>query len=128
VVAFSLGLLTIELFHVAAGPVLPEIYAAAALESDSKRMLFIALVIAAGILGSFVVAVIIGAGGRRHWLLHMGLFFVIMAAVDLNAVLGDMAAQPVWFKALLLGTLPLQLWVGFRVAVRSSAVALRVRR
>jgi hypothetical protein len=49
-----------------------------------------------------------------------------MAAVDINAVLGDIAARQVWFKALLLGTLPLQLWVGVGLAVRLSALALRM--
>jgi hypothetical protein len=53
--------------------------------------------------------------GHRPWL-HLGLFFVLMGAIDLNAVLGELANQPVWFKTLILGTLPLQVWLGGRLA------------
>lgn len=120
VVAFPLGLGAIQLFHMASGQLLPE--TSGALESDSKRLLAITLATIAGIVGSFVVAIV---ARHRLWL-HMALFLVIMGAIDLSAVLGALAPQPMWFKALIMGTLPLQVWLGGhlgRVGFRGDAPA-----
>ncbi len=110
VVAFPLGLLAIQLFHLAAVRLLPDAYNA--LETDAKRLLVIVLTAIAGTIGSFVVAAV---AGHRPWL-HLGLFFVLMGAIDLVAVRGDLSNQPVWFKALFLVSLPLQVWLGSRLA------------
>ena len=110
VVAFPVGLLAIQLFHLAAVRFLPDAYNA--LETDEKRALVIVLTAIAGTIGSFFVAAV---AGHRPWL-HLGLFFALMGAIDLVAVLGDLSNQPVWFKALFLPSLLLQVWPGGRLA------------
>lgn len=42
----------------------------------------------------------------------MTIFLIIMAVLDLQAILGYLKPQPFWFKALVLATLPLQVWLG----------------
>ena len=123
IVAFPLGLVAIRLFHMAGRQLTPQAYGL--LDSDAERVLSIVLATIAGILGSFVV----GAIARHRIWLHMIIFLTLMLVIDLGFLRGTAATQPMWFKALVLATLPLQAWIGgqlaaltFRKADRSSPV------
>ena len=110
-VSFPLGLLAIQLFHLAGSRVFPLAYGD--LDSEPVRLLALTLVTGAGIVGSFVV----GAVARHRIWLHMAIFLALMLAIDIAAIVGALAAQPIWFKALVIATLPLQVWVGARLAM-----------
>lgn len=110
VVAFPLGLVAIHAFHLAGQGLIPLAYGA--LDSDRARWLALALATVAGIVGSFVVGAV--AGHRLR--LHMAIFFAVMLGIDLGAIRGGLAAQPVWLKTLVLAVLPLQVWIGGRLA------------
>lgn len=122
-VSFPLGLLAIQLFHLAGRHVFPLAYGD--LDSEPVRLLALTLVTGAGIVGSFVV----GAVARHRIWLHMAIFLALMLAIDIAAIVGALATQPVWFKVLVIATLPLQVWVGARLAMltyrKSSEAAAR---
>ncbi|MCZ7652611.1 MAG: hypothetical protein M5U13_16150 [Thermoanaerobaculia bacterium] len=115
VVAFPLGLVAIHVFHLAGQRLLPLGYGA--LDSDGARWLALALATVAGIVGSFVVGAV--AGHRLR--LHLAIFFVLMLVIDLGAIRGGLAAQPVWLKTLVLAVLPLQVWIGGRITLLAFA-------
>lgn len=110
-VSFPLGLLAIQLFHLAGRQVSPPAYGD--LDSESTRLLALSLVTGAGIVGSFVV----GAVARHRIWLHMAAFLALMLAIDIAAIVGVLATQPTWFKVLIIATLPLQVWIGARLAM-----------
>lgn len=105
--AFPAGVVSIGLFHQLAGLVLPALYGSD-LATDRDRLLMLVLAVLAGVVGSFVVAFV---ARHRLWL-HMAIFLLIMAGLDLRAVFGYLSPQPFWFKALVIGTLPVQAWIG----------------
>ena len=111
IVSLPLGLVAIQLFHLAAGQLIPHAYGE--LTTDSLRWLSLALVTIAGILGSAVV----GAVARHRIWLHMFVFFLVMLVIDIAVIKGDLAVQPFWFKGLVIATLPLQVYIGGRLAV-----------
>ena len=110
-VSFPLGLLAIQLFHLAGRQFFPLAYGN--LDSDTARLLALTLVNGAGIAGSFVV----GAVARHRIWLHMAIFLALMLAIDIAAIVGALATQPIWFKVLVIATLSLQVWVGARLAM-----------
>ena len=110
-VAFPLGLLAIQLFHLAGRQVFPLAYGD--LDSDPSRLLALTLVTVAGTVGSFVV----GAVARHRIRLHMAIFLALMLAIDIAAIVGPLVTQPISFKVLVIATLPLQVWVGARLAM-----------
>ena len=110
-ISFPLGLLSIQLFHLAGRQVFPLAYGD--LDSEPTRLLALTLVTGAGIVGSFVV----GAVARHRIWLHMAIFLALMLAIDIAAIVGVLATQPIWFKVLIIATLPLQVWVGARLAM-----------
>ena len=110
-IAFPLGLVAIKLFHDAGRHLLPMGYGE--LASDNDRLLSLTLATAAGIVGSFVV----GAVARHRIWLHMALFLALMLVIDIGFLKTAAAAQPLWFKAIVIATLPLQVWIGARLAM-----------
>ena len=83
IVSLPLGLLAIQLFHLAAGRLIP--YAYGELSTDTVRWLSLALVTAAGIFGSSVV----GAVARHRVWLHMFVFLLVMLFIDIAVIKGD---------------------------------------
>ena len=111
VISLPLGLVAISLVHELAKLGLPQLYAND-LANDADRTLMLLLSILAGIVGSFLV----GAIARHRLRLHMGLFLVAMLIIDWLGIIGYLAAQPLWFKIAIIVTLPLQVWVGGKLA------------
>ena len=110
-IALPLGLMAIKLFHAAGRHFVPMGYGE--LVSDNERVLSLVLATVAGIIGSFVV----GAVARHRIWLHMAIFLVLMLLIDVGFLRTAAAAQPLWFKALVIATLPLQVWLGARLAM-----------
>ena len=122
-VAFPLGLVAIKLLHAAGRHLLPMGYGE--LASDNERLLSLTLATVAGIVGSFVV----GAVARHRLWLHMVIFLALMLVIDIGFLKTAAAAQPLWFKALVIATLPLQVWIGARLAMltfRKSSLAAAI--
>ncbi len=120
-VSFPLGLAALQLFHLGGRQLFPLAYGN--LDSDQDRLLSLTLATGAGILGSFVV----GAVARHRTWLHMAIFLALMLVIDIGALKGGLATQPFWFKGFVIATLPLQAWIGARLAMltfrKSSMVA-----
>lgn len=111
VIALPLGLVAIKLFHAAGRHLVVMGYGD--LAGDDQRLLSLVLATVAGIIGSFVV----GAVARHRIWLHMGIFLVLMLLIDIGFLRTAAAAQPIWFKAFVIATLPLQVWIGGRLAM-----------
>ena len=111
VISLPLGLVAISLVHELAKLGLPQLYAND-LANDADRTLMLLLSILAGIVGSFVV----GAIARHRLWMHMGLFLGAMLIIDWLGIIGYLASQPMWFKIAIILTLPLQVWVGGKLA------------
>lgn len=106
VVGLALALTAINLVNSAAAAVFPDVYAV--IDSDSDRVTLVMVATLAGTVASFVL----GAIARHRLWLHMAVLLLVMLAVDVAALLGPFATQPLWFKALVVATLPLQVWIG----------------
>jgi zinc transporter ZupT len=118
VVSLPLGIVAIMAFHQLMAALVPRLYAAD-LDNTADRIWMLVLTVLAGIIGSAVVALI---ARHRLWL-HMALFLVVMLVIDILAVAGYLAPQPLWFKALTLLSLPLQAATGGWIAKRLSPAA-----
>ena len=110
VVGLVLALAAINLVHAAGEALFPDAYAA--IDDDGDRVVLLGVALLAGTIASFVL----GAIARHRLWLHMGLFLLLMLAIDIAALLGPLAAEPGWLKVLVIATLPLQVWVGGRLA------------
>ena len=111
IVSLPLGLVAIHIFHMAGSALVPQAYGE--LTNDLVRWLALSLVVVAGILGSAVAGAV--AGHRLK--LHMFLFLLVMLAIDISVITGDLASQPIWLKFLVIATLPLQVYIGGRLAM-----------
>jgi hypothetical protein len=110
VIAFPAGLMAIQLTHRLGQFFVPSL-AETLPATDLERTKAIVLIFLAGVAGSFVI----GAIARHRLWLHMALFFLLALLIDLRAV-AALATQPLWFRALILVTLPPQVLLGARLA------------
>ncbi|WP_101927486.1 MULTISPECIES: hypothetical protein [Luteimonas] len=79
----------------------------------------LAIVCLAGVAGAWVVVRRAPRAPRGHALA----FFVLALALDTIAVVQLGHGMPLWFSAGVLLTLPLQVWLGLRLALRGRADA-----
>ena len=106
VVGFVLGAVAIQLVNMAGAAVFPDAFSG--IDSDGERASLTLVGVLAGIAGAFLQ----GAIARHRLWLHMVVFGLAMLAVDIAVVLGPLAAEPWWFKAVVVGAVPLQVLVG----------------
>lgn len=105
------GLAAILLVHLLGQQVAPSLYESTP-STDLERAADLFMMILAGTVGSFVVGVI--ASERLR--LHLASFLAVMLLIDIAAVVGYLSTQPLWYRALVLLTLPLQVWLGALLA------------
>jgi hypothetical protein len=67
----------------------------------------------AGVAGGFVVVLLAPRAPAAHTWLFCGLALII----DLMTVLGSWSDAPLWFKVVMVGSVPIQIWVGARLAM-----------
>lgn len=113
VVSLPVGVAAIELFHRLGALVYPRLYASD-LSETGDRVLFLVAIVLAGVAGTFAV----GCVARHRLWLHLLLFLLVMIVLDVQAVLEAFPTQPVWFKAAIFLTMPLQLFAGGHLAKR----------
>ena len=111
VVGLVLAVTAINLVHSAGEALFPDAYAA--IDSDADRFVLLGVAMLAGTIACYVL----GAIARHRLWLHMGLFLLLMLAIDVAALLGPLAGEPLWLKVLVIATLPLQVWTGGRLAL-----------
>lgn len=75
---------------------------------DSQRLSLLVFITLAGVVATFVV---VAVARHRVWL-HVAALLVIGLAIDLRAVFEEFAGQPLWFRASVIGLLPVQAAAG----------------
>ena len=118
VVSLAVAFIALDLAHRGMAAVWPQYYAADPV-TDADRWVVSAMTFGAGVVAAIALAIV--AHRRRWWFL--GLFLIAALAIDLMVVLGPWAAQPLWFKAGVVATVPLQLWLGGWVVSRVTRLA-----
>jgi hypothetical protein len=106
-VAFPLGFAAVQLTHLLGQPFVPSLSENLPV-TDLERTKALVLIFLAGVAGGFAI----GAIARHRLWLHMAIFFVLALLIDLYIVADTFADQPFWFRALVLLTLPVQVWLG----------------
>jgi hypothetical protein len=69
----------------------------------------------AGLVGSFVVGLF---SKKNQWMLIF-IFGGLLLANDIYSILSPLADQPIWFKVLIFATLPVQIWIGGILGMRT---------
>ncbi len=102
-------MLTFNATHSLGEALSPRAYEALLL--DSQRLGLLAYITLAGVTATFVV---VAVSRHRAWM-HVSALLAMGLAIDLIAVFRDFADQPLWFRAMVLGLLPVQALVGKRL-------------
>ena len=108
VVSLPMGLFAIDGFHLVAERVVPGAYL------PGNDLAFLLLIVAAGIAGCVVA---FSVTGHRSWVFAGG-GLLLMVVVDARRVRGGWGGGPFWFRAGVMGSLPLQVWVGMVLVQR----------
>lgn len=69
---------------------------------------FLIYIFIAGLVGAYIVGLF---SMRNKWTL-LFIFFGLLLVNDIYSILSPLVEQPIWFKAVLFATLPLQIWLG----------------
>lgn len=105
-VAIPLCVITFNAVHSVGEVLSPHAYEELLL--DSQRLSLLGFIMLAGVAATFVVVAV----SRHHAWLHVSALLVLGLAIDLIAVLEEFADQPLWFRALVIGLLPVQALAG----------------
>jgi len=76
---------------------------------------FLVYIFIAGLLGAYVVGLF---SKRNNWTLLL-IFFGLLLINDIYSVLSPLVDQPVWVKVVIFITLPLQIWIGGILGMRT---------
>jgi hypothetical protein len=77
------------------------------------------IIFLAGVAAGVAVSLVGGPYRNRVLLVLTGLFLLS----DLLAVLGPLREAPLWYRVLLVGLVPLQVWIGWKLATRLNGRA-----
>lgn len=83
--------------------------------SGGSQIAFLTYIFFAGLAGSYVVGLF---SQRREWTLLL-IFFGLLLVNDIYSILSPLVEQPVWVKVVIFVTLPLQIWVGGILGMRT---------
>ena len=117
IVSLAVAFIALDLVHRGMAALWPQYYVDPV--TDADRWVVSLITFVAGVVAAIALAIV--AHRRRWWFL--GLFLIAALAIDLMVVLGPWAAQPLWFKAGVVATVPLQLWLGGWVVSRVTRLA-----
>ena len=84
--------------------------------AGDSQIAFLIYIFFAGLAGSYVVGLF---SQKRKWTL-LFIFFGLLLANDIYSILSPLVEQPVWVKVVIFVTLPLQIWVGGILGMRSK--------
>jgi hypothetical protein len=120
VIALFLGLFVVALVN-APAPALIDAVIPGSVGADGipltapGQVLFLPLLFLAGMAGAFTV--VIAAPGSP--IIHAIVFGALAVAIDVAAVVEYARVWPVWFSALLVATVPPQVWLGAVLGLRA---------
>lgn len=69
---------------------------------------FLIYIFIAGLVGAYVVGLF---SKRNKWTLLL-IFFGLLLINDIYSIVSPLVEQPIWFKVVILATLPPQIWLG----------------
>jgi hypothetical protein len=80
-----------------------------------SQIVFLIYIFIAGLAGSYVVGLF---SKRNYWTLLL-IFGGLLMVNDIISVLSPLSDQPIWVKVLIFVTLPIQIWVGGILGMRT---------
>ena len=83
--------------------------------TEISQIAFLVYIFIAGLAGSFVVGLF---SKRNYWTLLL-IFGGLLLVNDIYSILSPLSGQPLWVKALIFVTLPLQIWIGGVLGMRT---------
>jgi hypothetical protein len=81
----------------------------------NSQIVFLIYIFIAGLAGSYVVGLF---SKRNYWTLLL-IFGGLLMVNDIFSVLSPLSDQPIWVKVLIFVTLPIQIWVGGILGMRT---------
>lgn len=105
-VAIPLCVIAFNAVHSFGATVSPGAYGELSL--DSQRLALLLFIMLAGVAATFVV---VAVARHRAWL-HVSALLSLGLVIDLLAIFDELSGQPLWFRAAVIGLLPLQAFAG----------------
>lgn len=81
----------------------------------SSQIIFLVYIFIAGLVGAYVVGLF---SKRNNWNTLLA-FFGLLLVNDIYSILSPLVEQPIWFKVVIFATLPLQIWLGGILGMRT---------
>ena len=81
--------------------------------TENSRIVFLIILFVAGMVGAFIIAVLIK---QKPWI-HLGIFFALAIPGDIYAIQGQLAEFPLWAKIIILVSIPVQIWIGGKIGI-----------
>jgi len=83
--------------------------------ATNSRIVFLIYIFLAGLVGSYVVGLF---SKKNQWILLL-IFGGLLLVNDIYSIASPLADQPVWFKVVVIVTLPIQIWIGGILGMKS---------
>lgn len=80
----------------------------------NSQIVFLIYIFIAGLVGSYVVGLF---SKKNQWML-LFIFGGLLLVNDIYSILSPLADQPLWFKVIIIVTLPIQIWIGGILGMR----------
>lgn len=81
----------------------------------NSQIVFLIYIFIAGLAGSYVVGLF---SKRGYWTLLL-IFGGLLLVSDIYSILSPLSDQPIWVKIIMFATLPLQIWIGGVLGMRT---------
>jgi len=81
----------------------------------NSQIVFLIYIFIAGSVGSFIVGLF---SKRNYWTLLL-IFGGLLLVNDIFSILSPLSDQPIWVKVLIFVTLPIQVWIGGFLGMRT---------
>lgn len=81
----------------------------------NPQIVFLIYIFLAGLVGSYVVGLF---SKKNQWMLLL-IFGGLLLVNDIYSIASPLSHQPVWFKVVIFVTLPIQIWIGGILGMRT---------
>ncbi len=81
----------------------------------NSQIVFLIYIFIAGLVGSYIVGLF---STRDYWTLLL-IFGGLLLVNDIYSILSPLMDQPIWVKVTIFATLPLQIWIGGILGMRT---------
>jgi len=83
--------------------------------TTNSQIVYLIYIFIAGLIGSYVVGLL---SRKNQWML-LFIFGGLLLVNDIYSILSPLADQPIWVKVLIFVTLPIQIWIGGILGMRT---------